>query len=68
MRQHDFIWPRDEQMEREIELSRRIARRDARARRERQRRELIRDFAIGLGLMAVAVLLMWVLVPAWIQQ
>ena len=62
MRQTDFIWPTEEQLRREVALSKRIARRDAERRKVRRRRELLADFGwviVAVLLLALVVLLWW---------
>ena len=66
--QHDIIWPRDEAMMREIELSRCIARRDAEARRRRELRRALLEILVALAVLAAVVLVIWIIAPAWYLQ
>lgn len=57
----------DRRLRREIAESRAIARRDWIERRRRERREFLIETAVALAVLAMAIVLIWILAPAWYQ-
>jgi hypothetical protein len=63
MNQQDWIWPTEEQLRREVERSRVIARRDLERRRREARREFVRDLVLALAVLAAAFFTIWAIAP-----
>ena len=72
--QRDRLWedwldhPTDAQFEREVEQANREARRTLAARRRAENREFRRDVLYVLLGMAIAILVIWLIAPAFVQQ
>lgn len=64
----DWLWPGYEGLCREIEWSRRLVRREAARRRREARREFAVDALALLVGLALAIFVMWLVVPAWYPQ